>query len=476
MSKEWKEGMEAEGFSAVMRWYTNRWREEDTPGALERLKWVDKHAEAIRSMFYRAFVAIKKKPPAEVIPEAVLDRMRAAALELLDGAQKPKNYKLPVPRIYMRLSDFARKNPAPLGRSKDVSESFRAIPKIAEIATSAGIPTGQAIDEAYRIAWEIASPEGFPPYPRRGGVYNADETHMLTTWVSRNWPVLDELWQKILHKEQELLSAGVSRDKISILAPYELQGQRRSLGEIAEKMITPQHYSRSDENYMEGRFSGVAGLTPQEWARRFNLWAEDRIPRFLEWLGRIHPALFVPKTTPAEIDKHKEELEKVGVGMPAIARLYGGHWDTNSWLPADRLAFYPSPYREIAEKSVDASGYRKGQYNYTYFLNRGVPFHVIIESEKRADEGHRLQSLAGLEARDNAQKRLFRLVREDGAVPSKRSLEKLGYQVKVGDRSGGTVWVEILDPALPGWKIWMHHASTAGASYEKLYREATDAR
>lgn len=433
-------------------------------------KFLSKNETTIKIMLYQATQAIPHKQ--EVIPAEVWAEMKRAAWELLDRAEKPKNYKLKLPVIPMRSEDVIRVNPAPSPKDKK-SWMGGVLSRISDIAKKAGISSQAAYDAALRVCWEVASPEGFPPYPRRGGVYNDDETGQLMVWVEREWPVLQEWWGWVENKKKELLKAGITESDYK-----KMNESGYSLSEYAKWKIEPSKTSPiKPEYFREGNFPTNAGLTPEEWTRRFLVWAIEHQKALKEWLNAITPTLFFPKTTPAAMDVHASQLDKAGVPVSGIFGLYGIRYHHTDRKPESNIIYYPEAYHKIFQQALLSSGYRnEPTYNPHGLLMRGVPFHVIVESEKEIEKANEEKSVQQYKKEKEQESEFLQEIRElveDGHTINTALLRKRGYEVSISD-AWRSRYLRIIKPGMSRylWHGTIPKDKTIEDGYAELQKEA----
>lgn len=60
-------------------------------------------------------------------------------------------------------------------------------------------------DAIQGMAWKKAAPEGFPPIPRKGGVYSKHEASAIFAWIRDQWPVIQDAKRIAAEHDREML-------------------------------------------------------------------------------------------------------------------------------------------------------------------------------------------------------------------------------------------------------------------------------
>lgn len=398
----------------------------------------------LKGMLFECVVPADEPPIA--IPASILEKMREIAVQNLDGAKKPKSYTSPLPTIPMSLAEAEaeiKQNPAPLDANKGPS----IISKMIYVADD--YPRPLAYQEAQKILWALAAPEGMPPYPRRAGRYSSREDGMIRSWMEDVWPLWQEVKQLTRRKEMELGRQGIIASDLRIVLGVEYE----QLNDFA-RAWGPRHYTGK---YYPGAYPDAEGMTPEEWADGVKLWLQRAIMPQLEKIQSLEPWLFRKHTDPAIID---DQYRKLGFShTKGLLRLYGvPEWSQ----PEDNKAFYPAFYHKTFDKVV-----RNHVYITPDLLHAGVPFSVVVSSELASKNEQDRARKDRFERLDQEKRSLFARIRASGKPVSKGSLEKMGYTVKI-ERSPDYVFISL--PDVEG-RIWLSRGTPTSA-YAMLEREA----
>lgn len=118
------------------------------------------------------------------------------------------------------------------------------------------------------IAWRLAAPEGFPPYPRRGGVYSRDEAGTIDTWLRDTWPALGEARMLVQGADDAITDAGYDGASLHRVIGY---SDLRSWFEENLK-----------GNVHHAPFPAAEGKSPKELLRAALVWAKVRLFPYLD--------------------------------------------------------------------------------------------------------------------------------------------------------------------------------------------------
>ena len=186
------------------------------------------------------------------------------------------------------------------------------------------------------IAWDLAMPEGFPPYPRRGGVYSKHEAAAIYQWMRDFWPVTREIFARARLRDAEITRAGISSDRVSRV----FQGI-----DSITRWVKDYVYGARD-------FPDAEGKSPKELLAATLAWGE-RLIRYAHALEGITPAMFQRQADP---DEHMRQIEDNaimrGATRGAAEEIYGLKPYGGPWLgaltgtpygrrPADYIEAYP---------------------------------------------------------------------------------------------------------------------------------------
>ena len=108
-------------------------------------------------------------------------------------------------------------NPAPLlkaekktrDRGRRFSPYWHTAGQGQEMDSEQGL-RDRAAEVARGMAWARSAPEGFPPYPRRGDTYSADESVAIRDWIEHVWPVVREANQIVTAADRRISQSTVA--------------------------------------------------------------------------------------------------------------------------------------------------------------------------------------------------------------------------------------------------------------------------
>lgn len=108
-------------------------------------------------------------------------------------------------------------NPAPLlkaekktrDRGRRFSPYWHTAGQGQEMDSERGL-RDRAAEVARGMAWARSAPEGFPPYPRRGDTYSADESVAIRDWIENVWPVVREANQIVTAADRRISQSTVA--------------------------------------------------------------------------------------------------------------------------------------------------------------------------------------------------------------------------------------------------------------------------
>lgn len=219
------------------------------------------------------------------------------------------------------------------------------------------------------IAWNLSAPEGFPPYPRRGGVYSDNEAVAVDSWLAREWPVWREVDHLAARKDAERAEAGIP-------------GAR--LRELLEGLHTgPMSFQEYVREYAQkhGVFPGSAGQSPRDLHTAVLRWARRKLFPTLDALADFDVALLERQADP---DAHMRaladnEITKYAVHAAAL-RLYGLERHNQEWTKA--LTGYDRPSKPVdlvaAYPERESTAYR-----------RTFPLSVLLAAQAKNDAAYR---------------------------------------------------------------------------------------
>ena len=212
------------------------------------------------------------------------------------------------------------------------------------------------------IAWDLSMPEGFPPYPRRGGVYSKHEAAAIHSWLRNFWPVTREVFALAQKRDNEITRAGISPDRVQRI----FQG----IGSLTRWI--------EDYRYRSRDFPDAEGKTPKEFHADTLAWAV-RLLESVRALEEITPAMFQRQSDP---DEHVRQVEGNGImrgNLRGIAHeLYGLSRHSSDWLR--KLTDYA--YASDPADFISADPAAEGRSRKTYLLS------TLLDAQAQADAAY----------------------------------------------------------------------------------------
>ena len=172
------------------------------------------------------------------------------------------------------------------------------------------------------IAWNLSAPEGFPPYPRRGGVYSVHEASAVDTWLAREWPVWREVDHLAEQKDAERAEAGIPATALREL----IEGLHSGPMSFREYV---RDYTQKDV------FPGANERSPRDLHTAVLQWARRKLFPTLDALDDFDVALLQRQADP---DAHMRALADNPITQYAVTnaadRLYGLDRHQQEWTKA----------------------------------------------------------------------------------------------------------------------------------------------
>lgn len=274
-----------------------------------------------------------------------------------------------------------RTNPAPLIlRERAVQKQYPSFGVSRALAARSGVDTRAAgvdpqTQRDYRalegIAWNLSAPEGFPPYPRRGGVYSDNEAGAIGGWLTNHWPVIREAKQIAMAKDRERAQAGISPATLDQLIEGRPGGDREGafLHYLDERVLR------------HGVFPSSADKSPRDFHADILRWARRNLLPTLDAIEDFDLALLERQADP---DAHMRGLADTPITKYAVSNaaeyLYGLDRHAQEWTKA-------LTGRDRADKPVDlVSAYpERVASRYT----KAFPLSVLLAAKARADAAYR---------------------------------------------------------------------------------------
>lgn len=309
------------------------------------------------------------------------------------------------------------KNPAPKLRAETA-------PQKQHLAYSAGRalyslrdvrPDAQAdYDAIDGIAWRLSAPEGFPPAPRRGGVYSHDEAQAIRQRLLKSWELVREIARAGAVKDAERAELGIPAEVVPrVLDSYKANSLRdwvvlRTVGEPGDL-----------------RIPDAEGKSPKDFHAEVLAWGRDRVLPVLDEVARLDMGVFMPWPDP---DAHVQALASNDVTKYSVApvaeHLYGLNRytvDWSQWLGPGAKSIQPN-------HRVAVPGASYGNYAPHWPLSK------LIEVQRRSNRAYD----DSLKARESAKQRDL-----DAALPKLRAMLARGLQFSKAN----------IERALPGYKV-----------------------
>lgn len=277
-----------------------------------------------------------------------------------------------------------RTNPAPLIlRERAVQKQYPSFGVGRALAARSSVDTRAAgvdpqTQRDYRalegIAWNLSAPEGFPPYPRRGGVYSDNEASAIGGWLTNHWPVIREAKQIAMAKDRERARAGISPATLDRL----IEG--RSGGDREGAFL---HYL--DERVLRhGVFPSSADKSPRDFHADILRWARRNLLPTLDAIEDFDLALLERQADP---DAHMRGLADNPITKYAVSNaaeyLYGLDRHAQEWTKA-------LTGRDRADKPVDLVSAYPARDATDYI--KVFPLSVLLAAKARADAAYRAKS------------------------------------------------------------------------------------
>ena len=186
-----------------------------------------------------------------------LDQLRA----MVADAGEPK--KNPAPLIDRKKFPRERSHVYGAGRVMYLGPDHSSLPHPDSASDSEGIDG---------IAWQLSAPEGFPPTPRRGGVYSRDEAAAVQSWLLDRWPAVVEARAIAREKDAERALAGIEPEAVTRVIRWS----------SFDEPLRDELYSRSQHGLPdpEGKSPKELLAAVLEWAGRSFLPLVDAIEHF----------------------------------------------------------------------------------------------------------------------------------------------------------------------------------------------------
>lgn len=408
------------------------WDEQQSPAARRAasgMNWLEGHAQPIRAAIVRALKAAPQDSDRQRIPEADWPRVEAHLREVLDLApvgDKARQVFRPMwPMTLDQLRAMAveaepRQNPAPLidkkkfprershvygsGRVMYLGPDHSSLPHPEHPSDYEGIDG---------IAWGLSAPEGFPPIPRRGGVYGREEATVINDWLTSRWPAWREAFAIALEKDQERAAAGIEAE-----APQRVIGY----GSLTEWL-----------RHAVGGVPSAESKSPKELLAATLAWAHTRFLPAVDAVRDFDLNLLVRWSDP---DTHMRALTQNAV------TLYREQ-------DVARNIYRLSNYAQDWTKALDVRGERvkpesllrvrgeKDQPHHRYY-----PLSVLLKAQAQADRTYRER-----QAKEKA----------DGDQARAAAIPKLRAMLAAGKAFSRTN----VQKALPGYTLYVHEGTNS---------------
>lgn len=212
-------------------------------------------------------------------------------------------------------------NPAPLlkaaKRTKDAGRRFSPYWHTAGQGRGPDSEHGlrdRAAEVARGMAWARSAPEGFPPYPRRGDTYSADEATAIGDWVTEAWPAVREANQIVAAADRRLSQStvvaaaarilhGVGGGDSYLLAPL----YRDSAWSIPRAY----DFNTFKPNDDPSRYAppDATDLTPKELVERLTAWGIKRLLPAVALIEALSDPHLYEKWS--NVDEHYRTLHRI---------------------------------------------------------------------------------------------------------------------------------------------------------------------
>lgn len=238
-------------------------------------RWLQKHDERIWQLIGQAYLdSHQEKPRPWTDADAALVEDALAPLDPTPVGPSARKTFLPMwPMTMAQLRQMAtRTNPTPFKRKEKIGRHGTATlyPYVSERPDLTRIALEQA--------WKRASPEGFPPYPRREGKYSEAEQSGIVEWLASVWEPVREAREIAKEADRRLIRSGIDAWKVRHMMPGNwetvIDGKMKDLFRTRSIYATGQ---KSKEDYF------AAEHTPKEVLEKVLQWA----PQFLDLVDMI---------------------------------------------------------------------------------------------------------------------------------------------------------------------------------------------
>ena len=321
-------------------------------------------ARIVERVVYAYSVAQRDTEDAGTFTAAQLDAVTRHYREVLDLAPLSKPARLTfrplwpmtLAQLRAQVADLPpeepRTNPAPLIlRDRAPQKQYPGFGVGRALAARSSVDTRAAgvdpqTQRDYRalagIAWNLSAPEGFPPYPRRGGVYSDNEGSAIDIWLRDEWPVQREVDRLAEQKDAERAEAGIPATAL-----------RELIEGLHSGPMSFREYVR--EYTQKGILPSAADLSPRDYHTAVLRWARRHLFPTLDAMADFDVALLQRQADP---DAHMRALADNPITRYAVTnaaeRLYRLARHQQEWTkpltgrdrtdkPGDLLAAYPEP-------------------------------------------------------------------------------------------------------------------------------------
>lgn len=446
--------------------FAGRFHERTTPEAIAKLKMLERLQPQIAAALRRVTLLYLEKHAAQAQAAADAARIQwtPERLRLLDKAIVETLDNRPVgktalgvfrPMWPMTLAQLRaqiaalqpRENPTP--KEKDArrygpSGVYAVLARIPQDA----LPHARDLRSVdYRFIqsrmWAHAAPEGFPPYPRRGGVYSTDEAVAVHTWLRDDWPVVQEVRHLLRAKDRAFVLAGGNP---AAAIHFATGNVGRGDDNAATKIF--------DTYERDWPYPSFAGMSPQELLTAVLTVWNDRLP-YLDGTLALTPALFTRWPDP---DAHMRALDENPVTrrhIKTVARyLYGVTGHHADW--AKKLYYWARSPADLVAAHPDG----KSTFPLSFVLERDLRDRAEYETDARTR-----QDLAAAELQ--ALLPTFAALYRKGTW-TRRAIERAipGIQTEHRTIHAGHQAVDIVGPA-KHWSV-REYGSGVGDALEKL--------
>jgi hypothetical protein len=307
-----------------------RFTAPDETAEMRMLMWIGAHETEVVAACERAIMEVedRNQKPAATISEDQLRMVRGRLKEDLDLVPPSKASKQEIrPMFPMTLADVIRvgntpeqrTNPAPLWKTG--ISNYRTVNNI---GSRYQVPSDHEIDLALAgEAWRMSAPEGFPPIPRRGGIYSHDEAMAILFWCRSIWPAMREWDQKIKQWERELRLMGTTRDPLGYHKTW--LGATSPLRKCdSERLMEAKVW---DENLKKMRYYfSPEGQTPRQFVADVERWCRNVFHHVYTVVIPIlkDPYIYQP------ISRADKNVDQTFEKIKAVERYLDG--DADKWL------------------------------------------------------------------------------------------------------------------------------------------------